>query len=91
MSWRVPDSVRLQIANEPAFLGNAELASKYGVSYRTIGNTRRQHGVKLNPRGMPLGLKIRTVRSKDPRNLLADPANPNAQKPLHGRSNFSLP
>ena len=60
---RLSAAARAAVATEPAFLGNAELARKYGVSYRTIGNIRRQFGVAPNPRGIPPGLKIKTTRS----------------------------
>jgi hypothetical protein len=63
MPWRIPHCVRLQIAAEPAFLGRAEVAKKYGVSETVVRSVRKEFQIKPNPRGMPAGTKIKTFSS----------------------------
>lgn len=67
MAWRISDTVRLQIAAEPPFLGRAEVAKKYGVSETVVRSVRKEFQIKPNPRGMPAGLKIKTTRSRNGR------------------------
>lgn len=76
MSWRISHCVRLKIAAEPAFLGRAELAKKYGVSETVVRSVRKEFQIKPNPRGMPAGIKIKTFRSKDPRKPIGWPCKP---------------